>query len=221
MPPGKLRDQQTGFVFSGYVQALRLAGELEQAKQLVLQALDNPFCCESTLRNALAEAQRDDGRYERRAPHGTGHGSGCRKEGMNPRCLMVWHQTLAAVELDAGDPTAALETLQRVLKYQSVLKYVERFDDDRRTAEFGLAYGRALLANGQPAEALAALQTVHGFWQEIDPQSFRAGEVRVLVRQGAHRQRDKRGAALLARGAEGAGRFAAEGASGLAARRAS
>jgi tetratricopeptide (TPR) repeat protein len=103
----------------------------------------------------LAVAQRENGRAAESARTSQVMAARCRDE--YPEnfyfCLGIALVTQASAELDAGQHAEALATLERRLKFE------HSFDGHHN---LGVAYGRALLANGRPREAIEPLRLAYG-----------------------------------------------------------
>lgn len=110
-----------------------------------------------SLRACLSFAQRQEGRFAQAIATAQTMLERCRAaKQTNPQgCAGRALVTQAMAELDAGQNADALATIEQRLK----LRHAFLGDPN-----LGLAYGRALLANGRPSEAIEPLRLAYGSW---------------------------------------------------------
>lgn len=106
--------------------------------------------------NCLSQAQREQGRHEEAIRTAQTYLDRCLT--MKFKFARACARTLtsrAAAELESGRPADAMKTLQQQPELESLLS---------GTPSLQIAYGRALLATGQPAKALEVFRVCYGEW---------------------------------------------------------
>ncbi|MGE5714375.1 MAG: protein kinase domain-containing protein [Betaproteobacteria bacterium] len=177
MPAGDVKSSILAFMRPPQVTALTLQGKTEEAATKAADFLREPYCCEGSLNTGRAWALRLGGHFEE-AAQATDRAIALARDkaraatvGQSPG-LLGWLLVQRGVEeLELQRPAQALALIEQGMPD---FRKDPGWDVDWGVAH--LAHGRALLANGRPAEALEALRKAYGFWLGHDSKSVWAAE---------------------------------------------
>ncbi len=176
IPEAALREKLTAGIASGHVCLLAMRGDADQAETeaaplvAVFDKLARMTPSQHSLQACLSFAQRQNGHFAQAIGTAQTMIKRCRAaKATNPQvCEGRGLVAQALAELDGGHHAEALATIEQRLKLR------HQFLGD---PNLGLAYGRALLANGRPREAIEPLRLTYGSWLASNfPRSVFAAE---------------------------------------------
>jgi tetratricopeptide (TPR) repeat protein len=166
---GKIKSRMLSSSGAAQAEALLLQGKAQEAEALAAQLLVEPHCCEDWLHASRSRALRLEGRFDEALEAAEKAVSiGSRRV---PLSHLLAERGMA--ELESKNPAKALASLEEAMRSAP--------PPDARTFAsswplVSLAYGRVLLANHRPAEAVEALRQSYGLWLGQDAKSVWAAE---------------------------------------------